>query len=419
MSYGYKAFSEEQIARARATDLVSLLRSQGGSLKRSGNEYVWRDGSDKITINGNLWYHQYDQVGGDAIEFVKRFYDKTFPEAIRFLIGESEGVLQAVPIPKKEPAPVELPDKNENMKQVYAYLIKRRGIDKNVIDAFVRNRMLYESAEHHNAVFVGFNRAGKPVHAHMRGTDIKSSYKVNAANSDPEYSFHWNGADEKLYVFEAPIDMLSFICMNPDRWMRHSYAAACSISDKVMFRMLADNPAISHVFLCYDNDEAGQAAAVRTQQKLSAEGKEAEILVPGMKDWNEDLLKQHEDLKNQKGRYSELYAPEFLELFTTEPVEALSADQSAALKRMARIVSELTSQQRDVFFRQASRKRVYWQNRQLILPEDVDADLVAFQIVYTFWNRFNSTPEKYEEGLARSGELGALLRLLKEQDSNL
>ena len=52
----------------------------------------------------------------------------------------------------------------------------------------------------------------------------------------------------------------------------------------------------------------------------------------------------------------------------------------------------------------------------MILPEDVDADLLAFQIVYTFWNRFNSSPERYEDGLARSGALGTLLRFLKEED---
>ena len=73
---------------------------------------------------------------------------------------------------------------------------------------------------------------------------------------------------------------------------------------------------------------------------------------------NTNKERQQEDWKNQKGRYSELYAPEFLELFTTEPVESLSEDQSAALKRMSRIVGELTSQHRDLFLRQASRKRV-------------------------------------------------------------
>ena len=290
MPIEYKTFSEEQKERARNTDLASLLQSQGERLKKSGSEYVWRDGSEKVTIRGNVWFHQYDQEGGDAISFVERFFHKSFPDAVRFLIGESEAVLQAAPIPKKEPSPIELPKKNENMKQVYAYLIKRRGIDKSIIDTFVRNKMLYESAQYHNVVFVGYNRAGKAAHAHMRGTSTKSSYKVNAENSLPEYSFHWNGADDKLYVFEAPIDMLSYITMNQDHWNLHSYAAACSTSDKVLFRMLADNPAISHVFLCYDKDEAGQAAAFRTQQKLSEEGIASEIMVPKLKDWNEDLL---------------------------------------------------------------------------------------------------------------------------------
>lgn len=293
MPLEYKAFTEDQKERARTTDLVSLLRSQGETLKRSGAEYVWRDGSEKVTIRGNLWFHQYDRQGGDAIEFVKRFYNKSFPEAVRFLIGESEGVIQAAPIPKKETSSIDLPVKNNTMKQVYAYLIKRRGINKSIVDAFARNKMLYESAEHHNAVFVGFDKAGKPAHAHMRGTSTKSSYKVNAENSVPEYSFHWNGSDEKLFVFEAPIDMLSFISMHRDNWFVHSYAAACSTSDKVLFQMLADNPSISHVFICFDNDAAGQAAAMRTLEKLSVKGIESEILVSRLKDWNEDLLSEN------------------------------------------------------------------------------------------------------------------------------
>ena len=76
----------------------------------------------------------------------------------------------------------------------------------------------------------------------------------------------------------------------------HSYAAACSTSDKVLFRMLTDNPIISHVYLCYDNDEAGQNAAARTRNKLSESGIEAEILAPTHKDWNEDLMSQREGM---------------------------------------------------------------------------------------------------------------------------
>ena len=87
MSTKYVHFTDEQKEQARQTDLCELLRSQGEKLKRSGSEYEWRDGSQKVTIRGNLWFHQYDQQGGDAIDFVRRFYDKDYPEAVEYLLG--------------------------------------------------------------------------------------------------------------------------------------------------------------------------------------------------------------------------------------------------------------------------------------------------------------------------------------------
>lgn len=77
-------FTDEQKALAHQTDIVSLLESQGETVKRSGKEFVWKDGSQKVTIRGNLWYHQYDRVGGDAIDFVRRFYNKSYPEAVEY-----------------------------------------------------------------------------------------------------------------------------------------------------------------------------------------------------------------------------------------------------------------------------------------------------------------------------------------------
>ena len=295
MPSAYIPFTEEQKERARTTDLVSLLRSQGESVKRSGKEYEWRDGSDKVTVRGNLWYHQYDREGGDAIDFVKRFYHKSYPEAVSFLNGESTGVLQAAPIPRKKQAGFKLPPRNDNMRRAFAYLMNRRGIDRGVIDAFAHHKMIYESAKYHNVVFVGFNTQGKPAHANMRGTGSESTFKGNAENSAPEYSFHWKGQDETLYLFEAPIDMLSYISMNQKDWRKHSYAAACCTSDKVLFQMLEDNPNIKQVFLCFDNDAPGQAAAKRTSDKLFLKGIESEILVPRLKDWNEDLLCPQEE----------------------------------------------------------------------------------------------------------------------------
>lgn len=73
MPTGYIHFTEEQKEQARRADLTDLLRRQGEKLKRSGSEWEWRDGSAKVTVRGNLWFHQYEQVGGDAIDLCGGF----------------------------------------------------------------------------------------------------------------------------------------------------------------------------------------------------------------------------------------------------------------------------------------------------------------------------------------------------------
>ena len=205
-------------------------------------------------------------------------------------MGRSGGVLSVLPPVQKPTAKFELPPANDNMRRVFAYLLNRRGIDKEVLYAFVHKKMIYESAQYHNVVFVGFDKDGIPRHANKRGTGSASTYKGNAVGSVPEYSFHWTGKSNRLYLFEAPIDMLSFISMNKVGWREHSYAAACSVSDKVLFQCMEDNPGINKVSVCFDSDEPGQLAAQRITAKLIMQGIDSEILVPVNKDWNEDLL---------------------------------------------------------------------------------------------------------------------------------
>lgn len=87
LSKSYIPFSEEQKEQARTTDIVSLLKSQGETVKRSGKEYEWRDGTAKVTIRGSLWFHQYDREGGDAIDFMRRFYNMEYSDAVLYLTG--------------------------------------------------------------------------------------------------------------------------------------------------------------------------------------------------------------------------------------------------------------------------------------------------------------------------------------------
>ena len=94
----YIPYTEAEKEKARQTDIADMLMRQGETLRRSGSELEWRDGSAKVTIRGNLWFHQYDRTGGDAIDFVRRFYNKSYPEAMEFLLGGCGGRLTASPV---------------------------------------------------------------------------------------------------------------------------------------------------------------------------------------------------------------------------------------------------------------------------------------------------------------------------------
>lgn len=286
----YIHFTKEQREQARRTDLANFLISQGEKVKKSGSEYEWLDGSQKVTIRGHLWYHQYEQKGGDAIDFIRKFYNKDYAEAVQMLLSDYGGQIVNLQTTEREQKPFILPPRNDRMSRVFSYLLLTRGIDKDVLFEFVRKKMIYESAYYHNAVFVGYDSSGKPRHAHKRGTVTSNPYKGNVAGSQPEYSFHFNGTSDKIFLFEAPIDMLSYISMHKENWKEHSYAASCSVSDRVLFQCLKDNPNIKNVFLCFDNDEAGQTANKRIADKLNKLNIQNEILIPTHKDWNEDIL---------------------------------------------------------------------------------------------------------------------------------
>ena len=285
----YVRLSQEEIDSAKHTDIAMMLQGMGETVRRSGSEYEWLDGGRKVTLRGNLRYHQYDMTGGDAIDFAKRFFGKTFPEAVVFLNGGSSAQLLRSSPAEKEKKPFALPRKAADMRRLFGYLCGHRGIDRDVLLTFVRKNMVYESADHYNVVFIGYDKNRTARHAHQRGSYSFSRYKGNVDSSDPAFSFHWDGTSGKIFLFEAPIDMLSFISMHKNNWQQHSYAAACSVSDTVLFQCMKDVGNIDKVFLCMDNDSAGQEADRRIANKLREQGVEFEILVPTMKDWNEDL----------------------------------------------------------------------------------------------------------------------------------
>ena len=120
------------------------------------------------------------------------------------------------------------------------------------------------------------------------------SFKRNVAGCDPRYSFHYTGTDNQLFVFEAPIDLLSFVTLYPDDWQSHSYVALCGTSSHAMLWMLEQNPQLQCVALCLDHDEAGMKATQRLMGTLKEKGYTLiGQCLPDYKDWNENLKAEH------------------------------------------------------------------------------------------------------------------------------
>ncbi len=190
--------------------------------------------------------------------------------------------------PKKE---FQLPERNQNMHRVYAYLMKSRFISQEIISHFAHQHTLYEDAQYHNAVFVGLDENGIPRQAHKRSTTtFGKSFRMTCTGSDTRYSFAHFGTSDKLFVFEAPIDMLSFLTLYPQNWQEHSYIATNGVYEKALLHSLKIHPNLQEIVLCTDNDEGGIDGAYRFRDILNQHGyQKIKRFAPPMKDFNEVL----------------------------------------------------------------------------------------------------------------------------------
>ena len=295
----YIPFTDEQKVLANSVDLAEYLRVRGEKLERAGIEHklIYYDSSgkhDSITIRGSKWFDHKNQTGGGAIKFMQEFYGMDFQTAVQELLGQTVTLLSHSPpkaIAKEEKKEFRLPQANTNMHRVYAYLIKQRFISADIITHFAKQHTLYEDKNHHNAVFVGLNEKGMPKQAHKRSTNsVGSTFRITCSGSDTRYSFAHFGEDERLYIFEAPIDMLSFLTLYPKEWQKHSYIAMNGVYENAVLTALKNHSNLSEVILCVDNDEGGIEAVDRLKDILTENGyTDVKRLAPKFKDWNEVL----------------------------------------------------------------------------------------------------------------------------------
>ena len=281
-------YTQAQIDKANAVDLEKFLRAQGETLVRSGKEYRWK-AHDSLTVCGNKWFRHSQSKGGLPVDFVMEFYGKSFPEAVQMLTGEP-GEVQPEANPAPSPA-FRLPLRNVTNANILNYLTQERKLSPSLVNFFIAAGDIYEDAAHHNVVFVGRDADGHPRYASSRG--IQEKFRQDAAGAEKAFGFAHRGTDKQLLVFEAPIDLLSFIELFPKNWQQHNYLSLGGVSSKALRQFLSERPDVERVFLCLDADKAGEDACKRLAALLP-DSVSVTRIQPCMKDWNDVLVHRAE-----------------------------------------------------------------------------------------------------------------------------
>lgn len=318
-------FTDEEYAIAKSVDLVRLAEEMGYQTKRVGSKYSLKSMDSVIIFDRRTWYRYSESVGGSQIDFLMYFSGMDFKEAVNFLL-EHEGYhkgeetteewkekfghrrkAEVKDVPEKRA--FVLPEPAPDSRCMYAYLMKIRMLSKQVVDYFVRQGLIYESAPYRNIVFLGKDKEGEVKFASQRGTMDRfgKSYKGDVPGNDKTYGINIIHEDSsELCVFEAAIDMMSYMDYYQDY---HSNMLALGmVSDGPLERLLKEQPHIKHIRFCLDNDKAGRKAVFKLLRKYAMAGYDVDYRFPPVgKDFNEFLacMKNLEETRNQIGHHRE------------------------------------------------------------------------------------------------------------------
>lgn len=267
--------------------MIELLEKMNEPLKKVGKSKRWAR-HPSISFLNNYWYRHSTKEKGFPVDFLMTFFNHTEQEAIQTINQHFNLKDEHLNYPSKE---LYRPPNNHNNQAVEVYLKHIRFIDQESINYLISHDLLYQEKRYRNCVFVGYNYQLQVKHLHRHSTHLSDNdYKGNAPGSDSRYSFNLVGTSTTLYIFESPIDLLSYITLYNENWKQNSYLALCGLSSASLHQFLTNHPYIQNVVLCLDNDAPGQdATSSILTEMMSNPSVHVEVHTSRYKDFNEDL----------------------------------------------------------------------------------------------------------------------------------
>lgn len=310
-------YTKEQIDIANNSDILDIARYMNMEYKKiSSNEYKL-PGYGGLIVNDkeNLWFCFSENMGGKAINFVKRYAGMNFADSVDYIYKnilckeiEYNNFNPQKKSQQNEHVEINLNDDNMKhnytYKNMYAYLIQTRKINKKVIDYFVKKGLIFQNRKG-GIVFLGKDKDGIIKYASIRGASNYSNFKQEALGSNKAYSFNLeNKRSNSLVVFESAIDMLSYIIIQlsiNENYLEYpeNLLSLGGVNDMALNRFLSDNPQIRKIEFALDNDSVGTQAIEYFKEKYKSNFILSRTIFEG-KDINE-YLKYLEEQTSTKG----------------------------------------------------------------------------------------------------------------------
>ena len=221
-------------------------------------------------VESSVWHWKSRDIGGkSALKYLIYVEGVPFVEAVQLLCEESPTYIpvQHEAVERERPL-FRLPNPALNNDRVTRYLLGR-GISLPTIRYCIERKILYESAEYHNCVFLGKDPQGVPKYAALRGIyDYGKPFKREAPGSQKQYGFCIQPMQPgtTVAVFEAAIDAMAEMTLCGDAADKYRLSlGGVSSSGKeplALQEFLRQHPEITTIELRLDNDAKGRMASV-------------------------------------------------------------------------------------------------------------------------------------------------------------